>query len=149
MQGFLNKDQIDNLLTSQSIGRLACTDGEYPHITPINYAYDGTYIWGQTNPGTKLDIMRVNPNVCFEVELITNMRHWQCIVLRGEFEEVWDEPADEGWRMMRRNIFSLESINQVHNHEHGVSEDNLDEHRFKLVMFRIRIHEITGRYQKE
>lgn len=149
MQGFLNKEQINNILTSQSIGRLACCDGLYPYIIPINYAYDGTYIYGQTNPGTKLEIMRLNPNVSFEVELVTNMRNWQSIVLQGEFEEIWDEPADEAWTTFRRNIFSVQTITKVHGHEHEVTAQMADEDRMKLVMFRISIREITGRYQRE
>lgn len=149
MQGFLNKDQINNILTSQSIGRLACTDGLFPYITPINYAYDGKYIYGQTNHGTKLDLLRLNPNVSFEVELVTNMRSWQSVVLQGEFEELWDEPADEAWAIFRRNVFSVQTATKVHGHEHGVTAVMEDDHRLKLIMFRIVIKKITGRYQRE
>ena len=149
MRGFLNKDQIENILSSQSIGRLACSDGLYPYIIPINYAYDGEYIYGQTNPGTKLEIMRSNPNVSFEAELVTNMRNWQSVVLHGQFDELLDEPAMEAWSVFRRNVFSVETITRVHNHEHEVAVSTDDDQRVKLIIFKISIEHVTGRYQRE
>lgn len=149
MRGTLNNNQINNILSSQSIGRIACSDGLFPYITPINYVFDGTYIYAQTNTGSKLEIMRVNPNVCFEVELITNMRSWQSVVAHGEFEELWDEDADEAWDLLSRIIFPLKTNIQVHNHEHEVSTEIEDESRVKHVMFRIRINKLEGRFQSE
>ena len=64
----LTGDQVNSILLSNAFGRLACTDGNTPYIVPITYGYDGTYIYGQTNEGTKLEMMRKNPSVCFEVD---------------------------------------------------------------------------------
>ncbi|MBK6634639.1 MAG: pyridoxamine 5'-phosphate oxidase family protein [Chitinophagaceae bacterium] len=58
MLGKLNETQISNILTGQVIGRLACTDGKQPYIVPLTYTYNGKYIYGQTNEGMKLDILR-------------------------------------------------------------------------------------------
>ena len=66
MLGELNELQIKNVLSSQALGRMACAEGELPYIIPVTYAYDGDFIYGQTNEGKKLDILRKNPNVCFK-----------------------------------------------------------------------------------
>ena len=63
MLGELNETQMNNVLLSQCIGRLACTDGKQPYIVPVTYVFNGKDIYGQTNEGTKLDIMRKNPAV--------------------------------------------------------------------------------------
>jgi nitroimidazol reductase NimA-like FMN-containing flavoprotein (pyridoxamine 5'-phosphate oxidase superfamily) len=76
MLGELSEGQINNVLLSQVIGRLACVDGKFPYIVPVTYTYDGEFIYGQTKEGLKLDILRKNPNVCFEVSIMTDMAHW-------------------------------------------------------------------------
>ena len=49
MLGELNELQIKNVLSSQALGRMACAEGELPYIIPVTYAYDGDFIYGQTN----------------------------------------------------------------------------------------------------
>jgi uncharacterized protein len=46
----------------------------------VTYAFDGKYIYGQTNEGLKLDLMRRNPFVCFEVDSILNMANWKALL---------------------------------------------------------------------
>ena len=72
MLGELNDIQIKNILTSQVVGRLACTDGKKPYIVPTTFTYDGEFIYGQTNVGEKLRILRMNPEVCLETDIITD-----------------------------------------------------------------------------
>ena len=63
MTGKLNETEINNLLSSQSLGRIACTDGRQPYIVPVTYFYNGKYIFGQSNEGAKLKILR-NTTAC-------------------------------------------------------------------------------------
>ena len=95
MIGKLSEQQINNLLTSQAVGRLACTDGKLPYIVPVTYVFDGTYIYGQTREGMKLDMLRKNPEVCFQVDVMTDMHHWQSVQVRGVFEELQGAEAEE------------------------------------------------------
>src|SRR5262245_40240540 len=95
MVGQLNDTQINNLLSSQVIGRLACSDGKKPYVVPVTYMYDGKNIYGQTNEGMKLNILRNNPNVCFEVDLMMDMANWQSVILQGTFEELDGEEANK------------------------------------------------------
>ena len=76
MLGELNDTEIRNVLSSQVLGRLACSKGNQPYIVPVTYTYDDEYIYGQSNIGKKLRILRKNPNVCFEVDTMTD-RHGQ------------------------------------------------------------------------
>jgi len=86
MLGELNEMEIKNVLSSQVLGRLACTDGDQPYIVPLTYTYDGEYIYGQIDEGMKLELLRKNPKVCFEVDMMTDMRNWRSVLVFGEFE---------------------------------------------------------------
>lgn len=149
MLGELTHTQINNLLSSQVIGRLACTDGEQPYIVPVSYTYDGTYIYGQTNVGKKLKLLRKNPNVCFEVDKMLDMRNWQSVVVQGTFEELKDKDLQKGKEILFDRFFSLLTSTTVHAHEHAVTSVLDDSNRIKFIMYRIKINKISGRYETE
>lgn len=149
MLGELNETQIRNVLTSQVLGRLACTDKTQPYIVPVTYAYDGKYIYGQTNEGTKLKMLRKNPNVCFEVDMMTDMRNWQSVLVFGRFEELKNENAKKAREVLFNRVFSLMTSSTLHTHEHGVNGAVDDSTRVKGVMYRIKIKKVTGRFEKQ
>lgn len=145
----LNDREIKNVLSSQVLGRLACTDGKKPYIVPITYFFDGKYIYGQTNIGKKLRMLRKNPNVCFEVDMLTDMFNWKSVLVFGEFEELKNEEAIVAKELLYNSIFSLMTGSTVHPHEHGTVAGIDDKSREKLVMYRIKIKSITGRLEKK
>jgi uncharacterized protein len=149
MLGELNKTQINNVLTSQVIGRLACTDGSQPYIVPVTYTYDGKYIYGQTNEGKKLEMLRKNPNVCFEVDMMTDMRNWQCVVVTGKFEELKNKAAEKARELLFGKVFMLMTSSTVHAHEHEATGKVDDSTRVRHVMYRIKVKKITGRFERQ
>ena len=146
MLGQLNDTQINNILSSQAVGRLACTDGKKPYIVPVTYTYNGKYIYGQTNEGTKLKMLRKNPNVCFEVDMMMDMRNWQSVIIYGKFEELKNEQAKKARDILFGRVFSLMTSSTIHAHEHEVTEELDDSNRVKYVMYRIKIKKVTGRF---
>jgi nitroimidazol reductase NimA-like FMN-containing flavoprotein (pyridoxamine 5'-phosphate oxidase superfamily) len=150
MLGVLNDTQIKNLLSSQVVGRLACTDGSQPYIVPVTYSYDGKYIYGQTNEGLKLDILRSNSNVCFEVDAMTDMRNWQSVVVYGIFEELVGDEANEAKDIFFNRVLPLMTSYTLHPYGHEVNNATVDDsNRVKNVMYRILITRITGRFEKQ
>ena len=149
MLGQLNDTQINNILSSQAVGRLACTDGKKPYIVPVTYTYNGKYIYGQTNEGTKLKMLRKNPNVCFEVDMMMDMRNWQSVIIYGKFEELKNEQAKKARDILFGRVFSLMTSSTIHAHEHEVTEELDDSNRVKFVMYRIKIKKVTGRFEKQ
>lgn len=151
MLGELNDMQINNLLSSQVIGRLACSDGKQPYIVPVTYCYDGVYIYGQTNEGKKLDILRKNKNVCFEVDAMTDMRNWQSVIVYGTFEILKNKESERARETFLNTIFPLTTSSTVHKHEHGENggAELDDSTRIKYAMYRIRINKMTGRFERQ
>ncbi len=143
----LTESEIKNLLSSQILGRLSCTDGEIPYIVPVTYLYDGRYIYGQTNIGKKLRMLRKNPNVCFEVDTLTDMFNWKSVLVYGEFEELEKKEAEKAREKMSENDFTLMTGCAIHPHQHAVVSGIDDNNRKKLIMYRIKIKELTGRQE--
>jgi uncharacterized protein len=148
MLGELNETEINNLLSSQTLGRLACTDGLKPYIVPVTYTYDGKYIYGQTNIGSKLKILRKNPNVCFEIERMIDMANWQSVIVYGKFEELQGVEAEAAREKLLNNMFSLLTSSTVHAHEHEVTTTLDDSNRLKYIMYRVKISKVTGRFER-
>jgi nitroimidazol reductase NimA-like FMN-containing flavoprotein (pyridoxamine 5'-phosphate oxidase superfamily) len=149
MLGQLNDIQIKNILCSQVLGRLACTNGKQPYVIPVTYVFDGKYIYGQTNEGMKLDILRKNPKVCFEVDMMTDMQNWKSAVVMGDFEELKNAAAEKARAILFGRIFSLLTSSTIHPHEHAVSAEPDESNRIKYTLYRIKIKKLTGRFEKQ
>lgn len=149
MLGQLSDAKIQSVLSSQVLGRLGCTDGKRPYIVPVTYAYDGKYIYGQTNEGMKLKILRKNPNICFEIDMMTDMANWQSVLVFGKFEELKNEKAKKARDILFGRVFSLMTSSTIHAYGHEESSKVDDSTRIKHVMYRIKIKKVTGRFEKQ
>ncbi|CAN5781043.1 hypothetical protein BH23CHL5_BH23CHL5_23430 [soil metagenome] len=93
----LPADQIEALLHRAVIGRIACcahgkTGNSRPYLVPLAFAYDGHSIYAHTGPGRKLDFMRAQPDVTFEVDEGSASDMWKSVIADASFEEIADEP---------------------------------------------------------
>ncbi len=149
MLGQLTNTQMDDLLKKQTVGRLGYHDDSKSYITPVTYVYEGNYIYGQTNEGMKLNIIRDNPYVCFEVDAITNMANWESVMLWGHFEELEDDTAKKAREFLYNNLLDLLTSTTIHLQKHGHSHEMDDKNRIKQIVYRIRIAERTGRFEKQ
>lgn len=149
MLGELNETQINNILLSQAIGRLGCISDKHPYIVPLTYVYDGKDIYGQTHEGLKLDMMRKNPNICFQVDLIINMANWQSVIVTGTFQELKGKEAEKAREYLYNAVLPLMTSSTIHTHEHNVSGKVDDSSRVKPVMYKIKIKKKTGRFEKQ
>ncbi len=74
---------IESIVRSASVCRLAMTDNNRPYIVPLCFGYqDNTLYFHSTREGKKLDILRKNENVCFEFDV-------DCEVVPGENACQW------------------------------------------------------------
>ena len=65
---WISKEDSQEILREGFYGRLATAVDGKPYIVPVNYAYVAEKIFIHCNiKGRKLDNIRSNPNVCFEV----------------------------------------------------------------------------------
>ena len=148
MLGKLTKQQIEDLLRQQVYGRIACcADGDI-YIVPVNYVYNGTHILGHSAKGKKIDMMRKNPKVCFEVDDIRSIFRWKSVIAWGKFEEITD--IDEKERAMQAIVHKIMPLaeNAPDHPSHGITEKESDVGtKVELIVYKITLGKKTGRYE--
>ncbi|UKJ09050.1 pyridoxamine 5'-phosphate oxidase family protein [Solitalea lacus] len=143
MLGELNNAQIEGLLKSQILGRIGCHANDTTLIVPVNYFYDGAYIWAHSREGLKIKMMRENPNVCFEVEEIENMANWQSVIAWGEYEEIKDEvERNNAMQKLIKQLLPL-LVSETAIPSHGLGTMKL------AIVYRIRLTKKVGRFEKQ
>jgi uncharacterized protein len=131
----LPPERIEELLHTAIVGRIACCghgdvgDGR-PYLVPLAYGYDGEAIYAHTGPGRKLDLMRAEPRVTFEVDEAEASDRWRSVIAEGTFEEIADE--DDRARALRVIYPEPAAIPDL-----GAM----------TVVFRIRLTAKSGRYE--
>ena len=147
MFGKLEAQELDNVLLHQYMGRLGCSAGGRTYVVPISYAYDGTYIYAHTHEGKKIDMMRENPEVCFQTDTMENMACWKSVICRGKFEEVTDkqERVNALEVLLARELPLIASQTVKLTPSWPFHPDDLNE--IGGIVFRIGITEKTGRFE--
>lgn len=143
MLGELKQDQIDRILHAQSIGRIGCHIEGKTYIVPVTYVYDNGNVYGHSTDGMKLHMMRVNPEICFQVDQIKNLADWQSVVAWGTFEELHGEESAEAMRLLTQRLTMLiasgRSLHELQS-QSSVSSQN-------IIVYRIHLTEKTGRFE--
>jgi nitroimidazol reductase NimA-like FMN-containing flavoprotein (pyridoxamine 5'-phosphate oxidase superfamily) len=148
MFGEMKKEEIEALLESQIVGRLACCVDSDPYIVPMSYAYDGEYIYGHSNEGTKIQIMRKNPKICFQVDKMENMANWQSVIVWGEYEELTSATERNlALKILMERVLPIVSSETVHLSPHWPFPPQ-QIGSIKGIVFRIKIEKMTGRFEK-
>lgn len=62
------RKEIDAILSTSKVMHLALSADNVPFLVPLYFVYDGTAVYFHSaKVGTKIEILRQNPLVCFEV----------------------------------------------------------------------------------
>lgn len=63
-------DEIESIIQQAGVCRLGLSDGALPYIVPLNFGYrDRTLYFHTGHEGKKIDILRKNSAVCFEIDI--------------------------------------------------------------------------------
>ncbi len=66
---------IEAVLESARVCRIAMVDKDFPYIVPINFGYkDGALFLHSAPEGRKIDLIKNNPKVCFEVDELISLK---------------------------------------------------------------------------
>jgi uncharacterized protein len=139
MVGLLSQDEIEALLRRRRVGRIGCCIDDRPYVVPVDYTYDGSAVYVVSGPGRKIDAMRTDPRVCFEVDEIDEAADsvdWCSVIADGVYDEVTD---DDG---RRAALILLGKICPNSPWCTPVIPDS-------MIVFRIDLTEKTGRFGRE
>jgi len=147
MFGNLTEDAIEEILGQQFIGRIGCNFNDVTYVVPISYVYDGVCVYAHAEEGMKLNMMRQNPNVCFEIDTMEKIGNWQSVISWGTYEEVTDEnERAAALKMLLNRPVPMSASKTAHlTPNWPFHAKNLNE--IKGVVFRIKLHIKTGRFE--
>jgi nitroimidazol reductase NimA-like FMN-containing flavoprotein (pyridoxamine 5'-phosphate oxidase superfamily) len=82
--------EIEQFLTCARAGRIGISLDEGPYVVPVGYAYlDGKIIIHTCRNGLKMQAMRKNRNVCFEVdETVSDASMFKSVIAFGDVKIV-------------------------------------------------------------
>ena len=126
------------------VGRLACARDNQPYVVPMNFASDGDYLYlyGFTTLGQKIEWMRSNPLVCFEIDDVVNHNRWMSVIVFGRYEEL---PDTQEFEIARQRAYSQLQKRVMWWEPAYISQEHRDEpHSLTPIFFRIQIERMTG-----
>ena len=149
MLGELNRSQIDEILGSQAVGRIGCHAGGKTYVVPVTYVYDGaSHVYFHSKEGLKIRMMRANPSVCFEVDVVFDLANWQSVIAWGRFEELTGEAAAGGLELVMKRLLPF-ITGETTTPSHGLSgSPHFEKLRSEVIVGRLTLTDITGRFEK-
>jgi nitroimidazol reductase NimA-like FMN-containing flavoprotein (pyridoxamine 5'-phosphate oxidase superfamily) len=91
--------EMHALLQRESFGHLGCARDGRPYVVPMHYAYDGKDLYFFTTQGMKTQFIEANPQVCLQIEEVTDSTHWRSVMVIGRANEL--TTSDEMQRAMK------------------------------------------------
>ena len=148
MIGNLTEEQIIEVLKNNTLGRIGCNDGDKTYVVPVSYAFEGHCIFAHSMEGMKINMMRNNPDVCFEVDEVKSYTNWKSVILWGTYQELTDERARYDAMKLLLDKFLHVKISQSPGatalHEHLTNDSPK-----KPIIYRIVIKELSGKFENE
>lgn len=138
---------ILDILDRCRVIRIAMIDGAEPYIVPLNFGYtceNGqiTLFCHSAKVGRKLDVMRVNPHVCFEMDTDYLLQEhekachhsnlFSSVIGTGEFELLQGDAAKSALSVLMR-------------HQTGRDFTFTDEEATSVAVFAIHVKTISGK----
>lgn len=143
----LSKDESLDLLKNNIYGHLGCHALGKTYVVPISYAFDGKYIYCHTHEGLKMDLMRRNAAVCFQVQEIDAVANWKSVIVQGNFQELEGDKRKKGLTALLDR-----SVPAVVTETVKITPDwpFTDPSQIDIpgIVFSISIDEISGRYEE-
>ena len=132
----MSEEEARALLRAGRLARLGCVADGYPYVVPVNYVFNGEFIFSHSLPGRKIDAMRACPRVCLQVDEVRDQMRWKSALAFGTFEEL----NDEGERERALNLL-LSLFPQLTPVESLIT---IDAGSPRPVVYRVRVERVTG-----
>ncbi len=131
--------EMHALLRRESFGHLGCSREGRPYVVPMQYAYDGKELYFFTTQGMKTEFIGANPQVCLQVEEVTDSSHWRSVMVIGRADRVTKgEETQRGMKLITARNPSLSP---------AISATQLDSlgREVDIALYRITPELIDGR----
>jgi uncharacterized protein len=121
----MSDSEIDKLVDSQIICRIALRGEDYPYLAPFRYIkYGDTLYFHFTDYGKKMRFLRMNRKACVQIEQYEpDLSNYRFVSFRGRLEEVIEE--DEYQNVVK--LFSESGSKHISTKflaAHGIKSEN-------------------------
>jgi len=134
----LNPKECVALLERHNVGRLAYSLKDRVDIEPIHYVHEDGWLYGRTQPGTKMEVLVHNRWVAVEVDEVDALFDWRSVVIKGGFYLLRKDGSEQEQAIYERGLGIIRRIVP----EALTSKDPLPE---RAILFRIHVDEMFGR----
>lgn len=132
----MSEEEARELLRAGRLARLGCVADGYPYVVPVNYVFDGEFVFSHSLPGLKVDAMRAFPRVCLQVDELQDQTRWGSALAFGTFEELTDVGERERAMSLLLSLFpQLTPVESLIVVDAGAPEP---------VVYRVRVERVTG-----
>ncbi|HYY97719.1 MAG TPA: pyridoxamine 5'-phosphate oxidase family protein [Pyrinomonadaceae bacterium] len=132
----MSEEEARALLRAGRLARLGCIAEGYPYVVPVNYAFNGEFVFSHSLPGLKVDAMRAFPRVCLQVDEVRGQTRWKSALAFGTFEELKDEGERERALNLLLSLFpQLTPVESLITADAGAPAP---------VVYRVRVERVTG-----
>jgi nitroimidazol reductase NimA-like FMN-containing flavoprotein (pyridoxamine 5'-phosphate oxidase superfamily) len=140
--------ELRRIVRAARVCRLAMCDGDRPYLVPLTFALDGDdLVFHSAREGRKLEVLRRNPAVCFEVEEGVEVApgasacdfsmRFRTVIGFGEVEFV-DDPAE------RARLLALFGP------RYGAPEGPVPDREVqRTCVLRVRVRELDGKRSRD
>jgi uncharacterized protein len=137
----LADDDIERVLRAQVLGRIGCHAAGRTYVVPVSYVYADGAVYAHSGGGLKIQMMRQNPEVCFEVDQVEDLVNWTSAICWGTYEELTGAEAQRGLELLRQALRAR--LPRAAEHGHLAAEESVGES--VAVVFRLKLSEKSGR----
>ena len=147
MIGALDRKGIEEVLRTEVVGRIGCHAGGRTYVVPVTYVYEDGAVYAHSTVGRKVEMMRVSPHVCFEVDQFLNLANWRSVIAWGVYEELDESEAARAMGLLAARLLPLVA-DERGVPSHGLLASPEERDGRPAVVYRIRLEETTGRYEE-
>lgn len=134
----LSKDEIQEMLLRNNVGRLAFAVADRVDIQPIHYVYERGWLYGRTSEGDKISALETNQWIALEIDEVAGLFDWRSVVLHGRLVILHPRGsprAEEDWKHASELVARIVPT--------ALSEE--DPVAFRQTLFRIGVADLRGR----
>jgi nitroimidazol reductase NimA-like FMN-containing flavoprotein (pyridoxamine 5'-phosphate oxidase superfamily) len=139
-----SKEEIESVIQKSLVCRLGMDDEDGPYIVPLSFGYaDGCLFFHSAKEGRKLNILRRNNKVCFEVDMVGEM-------VRGDKACDWGMKFESvigfGKAFIVEDALSKKAALDVIMSHYSAGSFEYDEKKLdRTVVIKVEIESMTGK----
>jgi nitroimidazol reductase NimA-like FMN-containing flavoprotein (pyridoxamine 5'-phosphate oxidase superfamily) len=142
-----DRNEIDSIIARCKVFRIALCDEGQPYVLPLNFGYDGKYLYFHSaNDGKKVEIIKQNNRIGFEFDIFHEIITAQTPCKWGtKYESVVGTGIAEFIESHQGKAAALECILNQYG---GSFKDFKDSPLSTVSVFRVNIISINGKEKK-